>query len=214
MINASEPVVFPNPPGKCSSVVLLLPWFLNGTLDSDERDLVSSHLSDCEACREEMKETRDFARLLDTHVSTLELAAFAHGLLPTPAASSNVQAHLEVCSSCADELSMLLEADRSPGMLNSRPWPRWAVAAAAVVGVGLAVGLTQKAHIESLQSSRAQTVETRVPAAKSEVGGPIDQTAQLFMDGFESGKPDSWNGEDLTTFRTNGISETHDLKVN
>ena len=33
----------------------LLPWFVNGTLDDEERRQVAQHLEDCAHCRSEMK---------------------------------------------------------------------------------------------------------------------------------------------------------------
>lgn len=39
-------------------VVLLLPWFVNGTLDADERELVEAHLQRCERCRAEVDQHR------------------------------------------------------------------------------------------------------------------------------------------------------------
>ena len=32
----------------------ILPWFMNGTLDSAERASFESHLAECRACRDEM----------------------------------------------------------------------------------------------------------------------------------------------------------------
>jgi anti-sigma factor RsiW len=40
-------------------VDVLLPWFVNGTLDNDERALVEKHLAQCERCRGEVDWLRD-----------------------------------------------------------------------------------------------------------------------------------------------------------
>src|SRR5262249_38962158 len=37
----------------------LLPWYVNGALESDERELVRAHLESCSRCREEAKWLRD-----------------------------------------------------------------------------------------------------------------------------------------------------------
>ena len=33
----------------------LLPWYINGTLEADERAMVEAHLSDCADCRADMR---------------------------------------------------------------------------------------------------------------------------------------------------------------
>lgn len=42
-------------------VTELLPWYINGTLDSVERQEVEAHLAVCEACRDEWAHCRDLA---------------------------------------------------------------------------------------------------------------------------------------------------------
>ena len=37
---------------------LLLPWYLNGTLDAEEKEIVTKHLSDCSLCHMEMEELK------------------------------------------------------------------------------------------------------------------------------------------------------------
>lgn len=39
----------------------LLPWFVNGTLDSREREEVDHHLASCERCRAEVRRLRDLS---------------------------------------------------------------------------------------------------------------------------------------------------------
>lgn len=38
----------------CTTIRELIPWYVNGTLSVDEARHVASHLSQCEACREEL----------------------------------------------------------------------------------------------------------------------------------------------------------------
>lgn len=40
----------------------LLPWFVNGTLDSREREEVDHHLASCERCRAEVRRLRDLSQ--------------------------------------------------------------------------------------------------------------------------------------------------------
>jgi anti-sigma factor RsiW len=42
-------------------VAQLLPWYVNGTLESRDRDAVTVHLSDCLACREEVVQCQTLA---------------------------------------------------------------------------------------------------------------------------------------------------------
>lgn len=42
-------------------VTELLPWYINGTLDSTERQEVEAHLAVCAACRDELARCRDLA---------------------------------------------------------------------------------------------------------------------------------------------------------
>src|SRR5947199_119876 len=37
----------------------LLPWFVNGTLDADERALVEQHITECARCRDEVEWLRE-----------------------------------------------------------------------------------------------------------------------------------------------------------
>jgi anti-sigma factor RsiW len=46
-----------------SEVAELLPWFVNGTLDEEERARVERHLADCIACSQDLIELRDLQAL-------------------------------------------------------------------------------------------------------------------------------------------------------
>lgn len=43
---------------------LLLPWYLNGTLDTEEKEVVKKHLSDCPLCHMEMEELKTLRRTI------------------------------------------------------------------------------------------------------------------------------------------------------
>ncbi|MFC2077543.1 anti-sigma factor family protein [Candidatus Bipolaricaulota bacterium] len=41
----------------CRLILELIPWYANGTLSQDEMRIVTAHLADCEACRNELART-------------------------------------------------------------------------------------------------------------------------------------------------------------
>lgn len=45
----------------------LLPWYLNGTLDSTERAVVEAHLGGCAVCRQELSELSELAEAMAAH---------------------------------------------------------------------------------------------------------------------------------------------------
>ena len=109
---------------------VLLPWYVNGTLEGDELTFVTEHLGECERCRREVEWLRDI------HAACIAGAAAPGG---------------------ADALRNLrsqLEAPRSGQGTGTRwrthwtrilPWSRWVIAAqtAVIVVLGtlwLAVG--------------------------------------------------------------------------
>lgn len=47
-------------------VLLLLPWYVNDTLDAGERARVEAHLADCEACRKDVAAERKLAQSIVT----------------------------------------------------------------------------------------------------------------------------------------------------
>ena len=49
-----------NPLPKPHDAVLLLPWYLNGTLEESERRELEAHLAQCETCRQELAELEQF----------------------------------------------------------------------------------------------------------------------------------------------------------
>lgn len=44
---------------------LLLPWYVNGTLAADERDVVEQHLQGCEECRQAVSELRNISGAIE-----------------------------------------------------------------------------------------------------------------------------------------------------
>lgn len=123
----------------------LLPWLLNGTLDSTERDELRIHLEDCEACRQELQETRQAMETFQQHVPTGDLVAHAEGR-KTELPPEVLDAHLESCPECAEELTLLVGSlhtygrprDASESTSPRRTVPafwRQAALAAALLGI-------------------------------------------------------------------------------
>ena len=76
-----------------SHVAELLPWFLNGSLDDDERQLVEEALKVDAALRRELGEVAAAAEALSGHPDTATLVAFAAGELGS-AETEAVENHL------------------------------------------------------------------------------------------------------------------------
>jgi len=85
---------------------VLLPWFVNGTLASDEHAFVEKHLRDCPQCR------REVAWLRDLHAACLTVSQTSTDAAP---AARRLRNHLEA---------------RSPLSRPTRPQWRWALAGA------------------------------------------------------------------------------------
>lgn len=130
----------------CETAVERLPWYLNRSLGSAERDAVRDHLERCPACRGELAATLEVARLHDTHPVAGSLVALAFGELDA-AERDALERHLAQCEACRDDLALArasaaLEAvagDRRiaafAGAPSARPGTglgRWAAAAAVV----------------------------------------------------------------------------------
>lgn len=64
----------------------LLPWLLNGSLETAERDEVRGHLATCEACRTALAATREAWEVFDQHIPGADLVSLAWG--ETPRAST------------------------------------------------------------------------------------------------------------------------------
>lgn len=129
----------------------LLPWLLTGTLDPAERDEVRAHLETCEACRRELDETRQAMDVFDQHLPSHDLVARAEGR-ETELPAATIDAHLESCPECSEELALLMGSlqaygdapDLKPSPPASRRtvaayWRHGAVAAALVALASLAL---------------------------------------------------------------------------
>jgi hypothetical protein len=93
----------------------LLPWYVNDTLDEDERDLVRAHLGSCEDCRQDVE--------LLSHLQDTVRTESPSPLIPEPR---------------SEELLAALDRDEQRGGLRRR-WQRLAAAAAVVLVTGTAI---------------------------------------------------------------------------
>jgi anti-sigma-K factor RskA len=102
---------------------VLLPWFVNGTLEGDERAFVEQHVSRCGRCQREVEWLRGL------HAACIAGEA-APGAAP---ALRNLRRRLEEPPRGRGPVSSLRQL-----WSRARPWSRWLIAAelAAVVALG------------------------------------------------------------------------------
>ena len=195
------------PDSGCHDVHDLLPWLLNGSLNTEERDWCTQHLASCEACRVEFEAMAKVWDLVTIHVSSGDLAAYSLGLGTTEWGRGQIESHLAACSACSSEVAGIQTLEESrisrqieeiedlPGTVVGFPMERpkramslWGVAAGLILtatlgflsGSGLDVGTA------SHQSTAAQSEEA--PTAQSGSHGVV-----LRSDGFETGSIGGWS---------------------
>ncbi len=150
-------------------VTELLPWYVNGTLEGDDRQAVAAHLSDCPACRDEIAQYQ----ILAAAVQNGRDAAWA----PERDRLERVLASIEVLEAAPEQRAGWRERWRAGmewlgDLFQRTPGPvRWGLAVQAallVLVVGLAVfpgGLSSRAPYRTL----AQNGERRVGHALIQV---------------------------------------------
>lgn len=138
---------------RCDAVVERLPWFLNGSLDPEERAAIREHLEGCPACRAERAATADAGRLFGVHPSTGSLVALAFGDLD-PETAAALERHLAECAPCRAERALAEDSAaceaapdeagperlEGPAPVRPRPARRW-LAAAALVAALISAGV-------------------------------------------------------------------------
>lgn len=143
----------------CSEVTTLLPWLVNGTLPSAEAGPLREHLRRCAACRRELAATLGAWELFSTHLPAADLVAYAFGAELDAPAGDEVEAHLEGCPQCRQELALIREdpSEAEPSAAPRRSdsarvvplLPRVSPAAGkrgrALAGAALAAGLAAAA---------------------------------------------------------------------
>jgi anti-sigma factor RsiW len=131
----------------CDQAVELLPWYLNGTLESGELADVRQHLETCESCRAALAETGQAWSLFAQHIPAQDMVALAWGEPPTGIDPLAAEAHLASCAECAAELEMarmsrrLEEEDKVALFPSSKPRPETETASRSWRGAAIAAGL-------------------------------------------------------------------------
>jgi len=118
--------VLPLDPAEHKVADVLLPWFVNGTLDKDELAFVEQHLSECVRCQHEVQWLR-------------ELRAACVDGEATPGASAvfrNLGRQLDEPRAGRGKVASLSKLWR-----RAPTWSRWAMAAQLAVIVALGAGL-------------------------------------------------------------------------
>jgi Putative zinc-finger len=173
----------------CQEAIERLPWWLNGSLEPEERREVDEHLAGCATCREALEETRLAWTVFAQHLPTEALVAMAADE-PVPGIAPEILAeHLAECPQCAAELelarsSRLLSEHGEVPILAPRPTPgarrsagRGWLAAALAAGLALATtagwlgSVRQTKHLEARLAAAARpAASAQGPAAMAPAG--------------------------------------------
>ena len=131
----------------CEQAIELLPWYLNDTLEAQEREEVRGHLETCEACRTALAETREAGKIFAQHLPSEALVALAYDETPADLDPALAESHLKSCPECADELALARMSRRQeekednvvpfPGPRPDRGYRTWRAAAMAAGFAGL-----------------------------------------------------------------------------
>jgi anti-sigma factor RsiW len=116
----------------------VLPWFVSGRLDPEERDRVRAHLEACGACAAEVRVLAAIRQELAAeaplpHVPIADLVACSEGAAGLAAdRRASIEGHLRDCAACRSDLEAVAEADRrsagaSPPVGLAAPAPRASV---------------------------------------------------------------------------------------
>ncbi len=138
MADREGPLTPPNDPDRHAAIRELLPWYLNDTLEADERDDVERHLQDCDACRDELEELKglQFAAMLEPEPARASFPERA-GVINRDREPSDIPRDAERRGSERD-------APDRPGFLDGlRGWltPRRLVAVPAFAVLFVAIGI-------------------------------------------------------------------------
>jgi anti-sigma factor RsiW len=143
----------------------LLPWYVTGQLDPAEHARVEAHVAGCEECQEELR----FERALADTVKTLPL--------DTDVSWRRMERRLKA------------EKPRQKTNLLTSPWTGWAVAACALIAVGVtAMPHAPAAAYHVLGAPRAATpgnmvVIFRPETSERDIRLALDQAGARIVDG-------------------------------
>lgn len=167
----------------CEHTNLLLPWFLNGSLDADERRRVSEHLVSCERCRQERAATERAGEIFSQHLPAAVLVDHGFGRAAAGLNLATIEEHLAICPRCAAELELVREAAwRSrgeeatilpfvPRHAPPRPAPAWrwaALAAGLTLVVGAGTGWRAVEQMRTNWQNRETAIMVDLERARSE----------------------------------------------
>lgn len=187
----------PTDPGPaCRESAELMPWLANGSLETSERERLLGHIRECAECRREMARTFEAARIFAQHIPSLALAEYAEGLDPEGLDRAQVEAHLEACPSCQEELALARGSHgrvldffptRRRHTTPPRPSRRWRLvlaASLAAVSLGSFLWSVTSRRLEPADSQPQAVAHTQASLAGEAPGEKADR---LFSNGFESG---------------------------
>jgi len=190
----------PNRPDDEADHPHLLPWYVSGALGQDESRKVELHLASCAECRKEvqaltsMKETMTRNGRSD-HITEEELVAWeTSGLQDEPERRRGIEAHLDSCEACRQDLDALVSArkqlaagrtepaavinQRPPSRSPGAPW-KWGFFAASAIAAALAVAVVTMRIQEGEPPFNPSTVATPpVPASETPASAPPEVPTQ------------------------------------
>jgi len=147
----------------CDAARERLPWFVRGSLASDERAALDEHLDRCAACRAELADTRRALWIATRHLPADLLADYGAGLELAAWPRELVESHLAACSDCRDDLALDPFEVRST-RLESSPGPPRRAALAPFRPLALAASLLVALSIGWLGGRVAETRPSRANA--------------------------------------------------
>jgi hypothetical protein len=185
----------------CDQTLELLPWYLNGTLESGELAEVRQHLETCASCRAALAETGQawpvFAQQDSAqHIPPQDLVALAWGESPAEISPAATEAHLASCAECAAELEMarmsrrLEEEDNLALFPRAKPRPGTGAAPrswrAAAIAAGLAAAVAAGGWLHAVRQPLLGAANQQAAAPHS--SNVIDLGNSDAVRGTEGGK--------------------------
>jgi hypothetical protein len=177
----------------CDQTLELLPWYLNGTLESGELAEVRQHLETCASCRAALAETGQAWSMFAQHIPAPDMVALAWGDRPSEIDPAAAEAHLASCAECAAELELArmsrrLEEESNvavfpaarPQTAPGRAYRGWRAAAiaASLAGLVAAGGWFQTAR----QPQQAAVRPIVPPVASQPAATPLQAPANSNTD--------------------------------